>query len=381
MSQVLVPGYTVRMPDYAIGVSGGQAAITLDATGETCLYAGYIILQDPEGGNKTISSAGGGKIVWMTGAAVTFANVASVFKVGLQDVSTASSPTQGDGTFDVSATYTGSGLASATLIESAMTTGTKTISNGQLLAIVLEFTTRAGADSVVVQPNTRGNYAFDQLLPAVVSNTSGSFAKTTGTPNAVIVFDDGTLGWFYGCTLQSKLGSSIAINVNSATTDEIGLYVIPSGVFKATGLDFVISIANSSADFEINIFQDPLSAAPILLKSIIVDATQYAAYAAAYPASIVFDTPITMNRGIDYGVSIRPTTTNNITLFYSEKNTASYTNMGPPNDDCFAIGRLDNSGPFADWNGGTAKTRVPLIWATGTYMTNETHNASYQIGI
>jgi len=108
MSQILQNGQLVTLPSYPTTTSTGVSLSTLNATGETAFFVGYCCLQNPLGGSKTISAAGGGKIVWVA-FAVTFADAGTTFDVGIQDVSTTATPSQGDGTWDVKASFTGGG--------------------------------------------------------------------------------------------------------------------------------------------------------------------------------------------------------------------------------------------------------------------------------
>lgn len=108
MSQVYVANGFLQLPQYINHGATGQASTILNATGETLFMVGHVWLENPLSGAKTISAAGGGSIVWRSGS-VTFSNGSTVFDVGIQDVSTATAPAQGDGTFDVYASFTGGG--------------------------------------------------------------------------------------------------------------------------------------------------------------------------------------------------------------------------------------------------------------------------------
>jgi len=102
-----------------------------------------------------------------------------------------------------------------------MTTGTKTLNHGDLIAIAFDFTTRGGADSVTVTYGPSNPIARN--LPCVMNNTTGAFAKQGGgTPNVYIKFDDGTIGWIDGGYFFTLINSNVLINVASATADEYG---------------------------------------------------------------------------------------------------------------------------------------------------------------
>lgn len=383
MSQLLISGALTYLPMSTFATNGTGAAVTLNAAGETCVFAGYVVLENPLSSSKTISAAGSGKIVWNAGA-VTFASGSTTFEVGIQDVSTAASPTQGDGTFDVKATFTGGGggITGSATNTSIMTSGTKTIANGDLVAIVFTMPARGGTDSVVVNNTASAVPGITTVggFPVVTDNTAGSYAKTaTSVPLAYIVFDDGTLGWFYGAPFYTNI-TSLAYNSTTGTADEYGNVINYPFQFVALGIRATVNFSGTSADGELLLYSDPLGT-PSVLKTITLDATQSSATASALNIFGLFANPYVLPAKTPFGITLRPTTANNITMYY--RSVASVTegktaDIGTYN---YAIRRLDNTGAFSDYNGGTAKTRQISIGLVGSHVEQGVNICSGQVGV
>lgn len=385
MSQLLIPGSQGSLPTCPIKGSSNFQAVTLNAAGETCFFIGHIVLENPLGGSKTISAAGGGAIVWRTGT-TTFSNASTTFDVGIQDVSTATSPSQGDGTFDVMASFTGGGggVTSGATQTSVMTTGTKTISHGSLVAIGFAMTARGGSDSVVVNGQYHDMTQLSILagLPTVTDNTTGTYARSgNALPNAYIQFDDGSIGWIFGCGFATNVTGSIAYNISTATADEYGNYINYPATFNAIGAQFYILTALNSSDFEILLYSAPLGT-PVVERTITVDATQLSATATAFTCAVLFSSPFTLKANTPYAITVRPTTANNCTLYFRDTNTVSgggeTTEIGTY---AYAIRRLDNTGAFSDYNGGTAKTRIMSIALKTYHIEQGVNMCSGQVGV
>ena len=382
MSQTLIAGSHVTLPSIRVNSGSSSPSSILNATGKIVHYIGNIILENPLGGSKTISAAGGGSIVWRSGA-VTFANAGSTFKVGIQDVSTSTAPAQGDGTFDVEASFTGGGggVTSSATQTSTMTSGTKTIAHGDLISITFSMTARAGADSVVVTHNLQRNFYDNQITPAVVDNTGGSYARlATSNPNAYIVFDDGSVGWIYGFSFNSTTPILQTFNSGTATADEYGNLIYYPCTFYALGIGFYGNITNASSDFELLLYTTPLGT-PSAVKTITVDATQISATVTDGNFFYLFPTPYTLLANTQYGITIRPTTTNNVSIYYQDTNSSTGGKTGIPNTNAYAIRRLDNTGAFSDYNGGTAKTRKMAIYLLGSSIEQGVNMCSGQVGV
>ena len=380
VTQLVLSGTQERLPSlHPIDPSAVAASvITVNAAGETLWFCGYITLENPLSGSKTLSAAGGGKIVWYA-STVTFANGSSTFKVGIQDLLFGSgSVAQGDGTFDVEASFTGGGggITNNATNESAMTSGTKTIAQGDLVAITFTMTARSGADTVSVLAQSPGVYTANMNYPVSSNNTVGATAATAIRPNAYIVFDDGTVGWIYGTAYISGAMASITYNSGTATADEYGNLIIPKDIFHAAGIGGLIANTTAGANFEAILYSDPLGTPVAERTTTVTQATT----AAQTGGIILFSSPFRMKAGTPYAIAIRPTTTTSIVQYYHDGHTtAAAAKVGPPNANCYAVRRLDNSGAFSDYNGGTAKTRLMILSAIGMHIPQNRNQAGYQL--
>ena len=382
MSQLLVSGEIVQLPSSPTGIAG-TTSDTLNAANETFAFIGQVLLENPLSGSKTLSSAGGGRIVWTTGS-VTFSNGATTFDIGIQDVSTTTSIAQPDGTFDVKASFTGGGggITASAVNTSVMTTGTKTIAHGDLIAITLAMTTRGGTDSIAVVLNNMTNYWGDSLLPGVVNNTSGTWARNvTALPNAYIIFDDGTIGWLAGTSFTKTAPILLNYNSGTGTADEYGNLLKYPVTFNALGISLTGYAATASADFELLLYSTPLGT-PVVERTITVDATQLtSSNGTRLKGMFLFSSPFLLKARTEYAITLRPTTTNNIGIYYHDVDNSTGGKAGSPNSYCYAVRRLDNTGAFSDYNGGTANTRAMSIFVFGTHIAQGVNMCSGQVGV
>lgn len=368
------------LPHQRYSTATAGATSTLNATGETAQLVGYVHLENPLGGAKTISSAGG-KIVWVTGA-VTFASGSSTFTVSIQDVSTSSSPGQGDGVNDVSVAFTGGGggITANAVQQSAISSGSKSIAHGDLVALVFAFTARAGADSIVMQHAPTGTEVNPNILGgSVIDNTTASYVNVAAYPMAYIIFDDGTVGWFFGFTMQ-KTVTTVTYNSTTGTADEYGNLINIPYTFHAIGIEAMLSFAGNSSDCELLLYTDPLGT-PVVAHTVTVDATQVSATASTRFVAKPFSSPYLIKANTPVGISCRPTTANNLSIYAFDGDGVKSDVIHPPNSYSYGIRRLDNTGAFSDYNGGTAKTRLVSIWVYGYYVEQGINVCSGQVGV
>lgn len=348
-----------------------SVATLMDAAGEEIHFIGHVMLENPTGGAKTISSAGG-KIHWRPGTGTVFANAGTTINLGIQDVSTATSPAQGDGVFDVSAQLIGATdtLTSDTYTITPIEAGSKSISHGQLVSVSFQMSARAGVDSVPISTITNDAAAAGRHnLPAVMLKTAGVFAGQTGqSPNVGIEFDDGTIGWLFGAENLSNNGTQ-AFNLGSATADEYGNFIQLPAPMTLYGVGTAISLTADTSDFEILLYSNPLTS-PSVLGTITVDATQASSLSVGR-TDHMFATPILLQKDTPYAITLRPTTANNITLRYFEFGDVKFNKLNGLDGNIYSISRLDNAGAFTDWNGGVAKSRIVCLTALLLEVAND----------
>ncbi|MDV6347457.1 hypothetical protein R2083_08010 [Nitrosomonas sp. Is35] len=352
--------------------------MTVDATGEAVHITGYIHLENPLGGSKTISSSGG-KIVWRGGGTITIADAGTKFEVGLQEASTTASPSQGDGTFVVSTSYTAGtgGISSGAWNQSAMSTGSKTINHGDLISIVFAMTTRAGSDTVSLQVQQTGSSVPSLFGSVVANNTTGTMTASTSLPLCYIIFDDGTVGYMDGIGPHYS-NTSYSINLNSATADEYGNYINVPYTFNALGIKVLVNVSANSSDFELILYSDPFGT-PSAQRTLTIDATQIAQTGnSTRLGTVPFAVPYLVKANTPIAITARPTTTNSMTLYGHSSDGIKSNRIMPPNDYVYAVRRINNSGAFSDYS---TKSVMVTIYLYGYYVEQGVNNATYQLGI
>jgi hypothetical protein len=323
---------------------------TLDATGEIIAFIGRIYIDGRPGSAKTISAAGGGSISYRT-AAVTFANAGTSVSVGIQDVASTASPGQPDGSFDVvsAALVGGGGLITANAWQTVtMTggTGSKSITHGDLIAVVIDMTARAGADSVIVS-STVGTGAGGMTA---YSNHFAAAAWSTGTeqtPTVLITFDDGTIATLDGGSIINTTTFNTGFAAAS-TPDERGeIFQVPWdckidaiwGYCGATDLD---------SDFSLKLYADPLGT-PSALATIAVDPLTLSNNGASsttfgrYPLAA----EVELTRNTDYAVTMLATGTTNSVIALVTLANAAYRALWPGGTTLNSATRSDSSGAFS----------------------------------
>lgn len=279
--------------------------ITMDATGKSIGFIGRIFIEGGTG-TKTISSAGG-KIVWATGAVTAFANAGTNIRVGINDVGAVGVE---DGTHDVYADLVGgvASLPANTVQTISMVTGSKSITHGDLIAVVIEMTARGGADSVQGMVANDSNY-----FPHSTFDTGSGPVKSGVAPCCHIVFDDGSYGWFpnfYGCRIEDTTAFNTGTN-----PDEIALVFQLPFASEITELFTYIGAIATTDDFEMVLYSTP-STSPTVIETVSFTGYNIGSTASA-PDSItraLLATPRTLLANTEYAIAVRPTTANSITI-------------------------------------------------------------------
>ena len=267
---------------------------------------GHLFIEG-RGTGKVLSAAGGGSITFRTGT-VTFAAVgpASTLDVGLQDLTASPSglKAEPDGNYDVKATLT-SGvdtIGSNAWKTAVMTSGTKTLSHGDLIGIVMDLTARSSSDSVTWT-------TISALMNRPASNVYLAGAWGIGPqadlPLAYITFDDGTLGVLYSADYAAFGVAAAETFQDSTNPDERGLLLQVPWNCKAEGARFYCNNSGvSTNDFELRIFSDPLGT-PSLLTSVVIEGgqinNQNNAISISFPAKVDFA------RNTDYCMVLKAT--------------------------------------------------------------------------
>ena len=310
------------------------------------------------------SAAGGGSIAFRLGS-TTFANAGTSLDIGVQDVAAAISPLQPDGTFDVKTTLVGGGggLSGSAwnIISLSAGSGSKDITHNDLVAIVLDMTARAGADSVALTCGAAGfgGSTFGETArPAVMINT-GSWARHSSWPNVIVTFDEGTRGWI-DCGVPFSAASTESFS-DSSNPDERGLlFQVP---FDCTVGALCVhgAIAGANCDFTLKLYSDPTGTpAAISGGSVSVVGDQIASTSAS-ASWMQFPLPsyVSLSRNTDYGLALKVDSTTNFILNNATLGDTAYRTYFPGGTTMKKITRNNGSGAF------TAESPAVTIYQMG----------------
>lgn len=290
---------------------------TLDAATEKHAHIGRLFIAGRPAGAKTLST---GTIQFRTGAS-TFADGATTLDIGIQDVATAAGPiAQPDGTFDVKTTLTGgAGITTTAWNTATMNSGSKSMTHGDMIAVVWDMTARGGADSVIV--NTASHYIGSAMGTAGIPTTNSYLAgawQTTLTagaskyPNVIIVFDDGTLGWIDDAVAVSV--ATIESYQDSTNPDEHGLIFQVPWDCSIDQLWAHAYPTNASSDFTLKLYSSPTSTPSLLASVTVLVENTGAANVNAVDVAGLLTSEIALSKNTDYMVSVLATGTSNMSL-------------------------------------------------------------------
>lgn len=336
-----------------IATTPGTNTTLIDAADEAAIFIGRVVTSD--GGSHTIDTTGSSSIGWRSGT-TTFANAGTTFKVGIAPVDAANGPparasnTTNVINFDVSASFTGGGggVTTAAWQTSVPTTGTKTIANGDLVAICFQATARGGADSITVTYAT----AADALhRPAVTGYVGGAYGRVSATTNALITFSDGAFGYIHGTELFSTILTQ-TWNSGSATKEYGQLYNLPFPM-KVHG---VYGWVSPGGDLDVVLYSDPLGT-PVAEKTVSIDAN-VTGIAASRKFMEFFPSPYTTTANQNIGAIFKPGGTN-ISAYYRTLANATHCVADPWGTSGYGISRA--SGAFANANSSLDHYYIGLI--------------------
>lgn len=342
MALVTLPAsLEVHTLGYALDGSG----VAVNATGEYSGMVGYLRLRAGTG-TKTLSAAGGGYIVWeATSGSIT--DGGSDFRVGIQDVDASGF---GDGTYDVYGALTGAISAGAN--KTVMTSGSKSMSHGDLYCFLVTAVVQAGGDTVTPdRSQSIWQLRAQSACPYGVNNT-GTPAKNENFVLSTIVFDDGTYGWIEGYPyLQEQNAAHSTFSINTGTTpDEIAAIIQLPFTCAVDGVGWIVDNIAAADDWEFVIYGDP-EGTPVALATSAIDPDLYTSTGQMSVHKIA---RTTLTANTSYGIAVRPTTANSISVAYltlpSVAGVAAAMKGGQPFTVCKTAGRSNQTGAFVETN-------------------------------
>jgi hypothetical protein len=231
---------------------------------------------------------------------------------------------------------------------------TVTVTRGQLIACVIEW---AGAftasDSVAItQFNVIGGSAT-LAFPYGLSVTGTK--QTSALPIIGLHYTDG-----YAVVSEHvpaiTTHAAVAYNVDTGTADEWGLRFQVPFPCRLDGLGLEGFFPVAGADFEVVLYDS----ADVVLSTLTHDGNvSGAASAGGQQFGLAAAADLTAN--VPYRVTIRPTTTANVTMAYFTFQSANLMDTMPGGQNFYMTSRLNQAGAWTDYNAGTfRRPRISL---------------------
>ena len=312
-----------------VGNNYPQASTTvrssnIGASGDIVAQCGLLSIAD-SATTKTLTKVG-----FLFGS-VTKAGGSTV-RVSLQDVDlTAGPPVRPDGVADQSVTIANADAGFAANTSYLATLGSsRSVAAGDLFCAVFDFASYGGADSVNF--NTWVQNINLSATSQVSRFASAAWGDRTSNPNVYFEFSDGTYGNFSGTFPYSAVGST-AYNSGSAA-DEFAAEVTVS---QAVTIDAIMAQAlpaGGSSDYEIVLYSGTTA-----LNTCAIDANTIST--AASPVICTLNPRRTLAVGTTYYISVKPTSANNVTLYYTDVPSAGVRSTTPYSTQWASTSRVD----------------------------------------
>lgn len=356
------------MPLITIGNAGsptnttnlsGVVNSTLDAANKSVALIGQLYWEDA--GSHTVDTTGSSSIQLRVNNA-TFANAGTTVVVGIGDVDTGNGPAVRAVnvadviTMDVSKSHTGGGGGIAGGWHTSVpTSGTKTIAHGALISVSVQMTARGGVDTIAFS-NSSNTGSVTGQRPAVTFFNAATYSTVATVPLCVVVASDGTLGFIYGGTCYTTVGSS-AYN-NGSTPNERGNVIIPPVPGKAIGIAYSLAFAGATSDVDLVLYSDPLGT-PTAQKTVSLDGNAIASGSANLFGVALFSSPYTFTAGQPLAAIYKPTTVNNITASFITLNSSAHMKAFSLGTGAYAVNR--SSGAFSVQNSNLERYQIGLL--------------------
>lgn len=279
----------------------------IDATGEQFAWIGPVWNKDSASKNIT-------KVGFLPGTVTSGGG--SQLRLSLQNVDAATgAPARPDGVQDQTVDFLVSALTSNTWYQTAALSATRSVSFGEMLAVVLEYDAggRLGSDAVNVNNLAAGSssYIGNSIF---CLNTAGWVAQTV-IPNIILEFDDGTFGTLLGGFPTSAINTH---NVNTGTTpDEVALAFQVPIECKVASLWANVSTVGAGRNFDFVLYQGTTA-----IKTVTIDAEQTAANASRLLWAAFAEETLSANT--QYYLAVKPGTASSDSAYSFSVNAANH---------------------------------------------------------
>lgn len=286
-------------------VAANTTTLLMDALNEVVQVVGTVRLT---GKAASVSFDTNSKILWRTGTAGTY-TAGDIITIGVQDVdATNGPPGRGDGVFDCSTTINCNTLANATTQSTAMTTGSKTISHGDQIAIVFQLTTFTAA-SIKMQ-GLAATAVLGQSAGYPISNLNNTLPGVVPMPLLLDFEGDGTVLGFIDVMEVAPIESfGTAVTFGSGT--EHGMAFVAPATCKIDGFKIVGNVTASTVNTTLTLYKNLVSPTSVATLAVI-DGNSVGANNVTREFKIAFP-PQTLDGSSTYSILLGPSG-NSLTL-------------------------------------------------------------------
>lgn len=315
MTYVRVPGsfWAPWAPWDDIELSPAMGANILNATGAKYAYIGRVWTTDRS--SKLITKVGIAISSFLTKTST------SKWTLSLQNVSTsAGDPSRPDGTQDQTVTIssTDATLGANSMYWTQALSASRAVSYGELIAVVVEFSSegRQGSDEISFGGLNNINSDTTNISGGLVlGSTDGTtWTRVNRCKNLAFEFTDGSVGnldFFSTPGLPTTNFNSLNQTTSSGSGgDEVGIRFVLPFTCKVDGGHFIVRPSNSSANFNIVLYQG--TTALVTSSFYAIQNTQSVGTTRANEFSF---TEQTLTAGTEYVLAVKPTTDNDVIVY------------------------------------------------------------------
>ena len=267
--------------------------------------------------------------------------------VSLQDVDAANGPPgRPDGTVDQSGTIGNANIVTNTYVTATLSTN-RTVTVGDLLAVVVEFNTFNTGDSVPITVVTVvSNTSVHSLVGISHYNGTAWTLQNAAMPIVGLGYTDSTVHSLLGALPLTSITSN-AFN-STSTPDERGLRWVPAYTQVVAGL-WAMTIP--SGDYDLVLYDSGGTE----LASAAVDANTVRS-SALRPQERLFASPVTVTAGSTYYLTVRPSSATNMTTYTIGLNAAADREAWPLGTEADGVTRKS----AGSWT-VSSTSRVPIL--------------------
>lgn len=302
MGALIIGGRGVLLPapphiHAANGSTGYTSSLLIDATGEKAGYVGRAFFIGAT--TKSIS-----KVHFRLGS-VSIGGTTDL-QVSIQGVNST------DAFPDESAVASGL-VGNGNIVANSPTSATMgtpyAVSVGQLIAVVIEYSTFNGGDSIAVSSTTPFGNGCQTEYAVLKSGAGPSWAVAGAGPTVVLEFSDGTFGGFMSGS-EWLVAQNTHTYKSTSNPDEYALKFVPTVHMHVIGV--WTSLLDIDGDCDIVIYSGTTAVSTVSLDK----DNRYSANTRA--AFTTLSTPIVLVAGRAYYLSVKPTTATSVVCYSVE---------------------------------------------------------------